>query len=107
MGQLSVLVMIAEEETDNLKMFCRGGENCCGKESNRLCDEGEERKFSLPFSPDFLTQLLRDYEILIPQARETVTMMTSVLGTWSAALITASPSQAASGTKAEFSSPEF
>ena len=39
-GQLSVLVMIAEEETDNLKMFCRGGENCCGKESNRLCDEG-------------------------------------------------------------------
>ena len=41
MGQLSVLVMIAEEETDNLKMFCRGGENCCGKESNRLCDEGE------------------------------------------------------------------
>ena len=43
MGQLSVLVMIAEEETENLKMFCRGGQNCCGKESNRLCDEGQQR----------------------------------------------------------------
>ena len=42
MGETAVTVMISDEVVDNLKMYCRGGENCCGKESNRLCDEGEE-----------------------------------------------------------------
>ena len=33
--------MISSEEVDSLKMYCRGSENCCGRETNRICDEGE------------------------------------------------------------------
>ena len=39
-GETAVTVMISEE-AENLKMYCRGGESCCGKESNRLCAEGD------------------------------------------------------------------
>ena len=34
-------MMISADVIDVLKMYCRGGTNCCGKESNRLCGEGE------------------------------------------------------------------
>ena len=44
-----------------------------------------------------------DDEMMFAQVRETVTMTTSVLAFWNAGPTTASPSQAASGTKAEFS----
>ena len=33
--------MISDEVVDTLKMHCRGGDRCCGKEGNRLCGEGE------------------------------------------------------------------
>lgn len=33
--------MLSEEEVDGLDMTCRGGEGCCGRESNRQCGEGE------------------------------------------------------------------
>ena len=46
MGQISVTVMVAQEEMDSLKMFCRGGENCCGRETNRLCAEGKDEKMT-------------------------------------------------------------
>ena len=41
-GETPVTIMISEAEVEGLKLFCRGGENCCGKESNRLCAEGED-----------------------------------------------------------------
>ena len=37
----AVTVMVSEEGVEELQMFCRGGENCCGRESNRLCAEGD------------------------------------------------------------------
>ena len=33
--------MISSAEVDTLKMYCRGSQNCCGKENNRICAEGE------------------------------------------------------------------
>ena len=42
-GEISVSVMVSHEELETLKMFCRGGENCCGKADNRLCGEGEKK----------------------------------------------------------------
>ena len=42
-GEISLSVMVSQEELETLKMFCRGGENCCGKADNRLCGEGEEK----------------------------------------------------------------
>ena len=40
-GESSVTIMVSDDIIDSLKMYCRGGENCCGREDNRLCDEGE------------------------------------------------------------------
>ena len=40
-GESSVRLMVVEELVDSLKMYCRGGDGCCGVGSNRLCDEGE------------------------------------------------------------------
>ena len=37
----AVTVMVSEEGVEELQMVCRGGENCCGRESNRLCAEGD------------------------------------------------------------------
>ena len=48
-----------------------------------------------------------DDEMMFSQVRETVTMTTSVLAFWNAGPTTASPSQAASGTKAEFSTDQI
>ena len=42
-GEISVSVMVSHEELETLKMFCRGGKNCCGKADNRLCGEGEKK----------------------------------------------------------------
>ena len=39
-GETAVSFMLSETEADVLTMTCRGGSNCCGTESNRLCDEG-------------------------------------------------------------------
>ena len=40
-GESSVRLMVVEELVDSLKMYCRGGDGCCGVGSNRLCGEGE------------------------------------------------------------------
>ena len=40
MGETAESVMVSSDEVDNLKMYCRGSENCCGKENNRICAEG-------------------------------------------------------------------
>ena len=40
-GETAETVMISSEEVDSLKMYCRGSDNCCGRETNRICDEGE------------------------------------------------------------------
>ena len=40
-GEEATSIMISESAEQSLKMYCRGGENCCGREDNRLCDEGE------------------------------------------------------------------
>ena len=46
-------------------------------------------------------------KLMYPQVRETVTTTTSVPASWSVGLTTASPSQAASGTKAELGTDEI
>ena len=40
-GETSVRLMVVEEVVDSLKMYCRGGDGCCGVGTNRLCLEGE------------------------------------------------------------------
>ena len=40
-GETYVRLMVVEELVDTLKMYCRGGDGCCGVGSNRLCVEGE------------------------------------------------------------------
>ena len=40
-GETAETVMISSEEVDSLKMYCRGSDNCCGRETNRICAEGE------------------------------------------------------------------
>ena len=40
-GEEATSIMISESAEQSLKMYCRGGENCCGREDNRLCGEGE------------------------------------------------------------------
>ena len=40
-GDSSVRLMVVEEVLDSLKMWCRGGDGCCGTSSTRLCQEGE------------------------------------------------------------------
>ena len=37
----AVSFMLSGEEVESLDMTCRGGESCCGRESNRQCGEGE------------------------------------------------------------------
>ena len=39
--ETAVTFMLSEEEVDRLDMKCRGGEGCCGRETNRQCGEGE------------------------------------------------------------------
>ena len=41
-GEVSLAVMVSQEQLDTLNMVCRGGDNCCGKADNRLCGEGKE-----------------------------------------------------------------
>ena len=40
-GETAVRLMVVEDLVDSLKMYCRGGDGCCGAGSNRLCAEGE------------------------------------------------------------------
>ena len=40
-GQSPVSVMVLDEAIESLKMYCRGGTNCCGKEDTRICVEAE------------------------------------------------------------------
>ena len=40
-GQSPVSVMVLDEAIESLKMYCRGGTNCCGKEDTRICADGE------------------------------------------------------------------
>ena len=40
-GETAVRLMVVEDLVDSLKMYCRGGDGCCGVGSNRLCVEGE------------------------------------------------------------------
>ena len=41
MGEVSLAVMVSQEQLDTLNLVCRGGDNCCGKADNRLCGEGK------------------------------------------------------------------
>ena len=34
-------MMVATEAAAGLKLYCRGGEGCCGREAERLCGAGE------------------------------------------------------------------
>ena len=45
--------MISSEEVDSLKMYCRGSDNCCGRETNRICDEGEAGGASVRKEDDY------------------------------------------------------
>ena len=40
-GDTAVSIMVKEDVISGLKMWCRGGANCCGKEDTRLCVEAE------------------------------------------------------------------
>ena len=40
-GETAVRLMVEEDLVDSLKMYCRGGDGCCGPATNRLCEEGE------------------------------------------------------------------
>ena len=40
-GETVESIMINVDVVDDLKMYCRGGTNCCGKKDTKLCDEGE------------------------------------------------------------------
>ena len=35
------VLVVVEDLVDSLKMYCRGGDGCCGVGSTRLCLEGE------------------------------------------------------------------
>ena len=34
-------MMVSSEAAAGLKLYCRGGEGCCGREDERLCGAGE------------------------------------------------------------------
>ena len=40
-GHTAVTMMVATEAAAGLKLYCRGGEGCCGREDERLCGAGE------------------------------------------------------------------
>ena len=40
-GESMVRLMVVEEVLDSLKMYCRGGDGCCGTSTTRLCVAGE------------------------------------------------------------------
>ena len=40
-GHTAVTMMVATEAAAGLKLYCRGGEGCCGREAERLCGVGE------------------------------------------------------------------
>ena len=40
-GEAWVRLMVVESVLESLRMYCRGGESCCGVSGTRLCGEGE------------------------------------------------------------------